>query len=66
MAESTEENDVMVVSVTSSSSTVLSAAFGFTESIRWDPTMSVDWSKETPSPQCLMRIKRYKYLLRNI
>ncbi|KFM81532.1 Ubiquitin-conjugating enzyme E2 Z, partial [Stegodyphus mimosarum] len=58
MAESAEENDVMVVSVSGTSTTVLSAAFGFTENIRWDPTMSVDWGKETPSPQCLMRIKR--------
>ncbi|GFU41535.1 ubiquitin-conjugating enzyme E2 Z [Nephila pilipes] len=60
MAESSDDSDVMVVSVSgsSSSTTVLSAAFGFSESIRWDPTMSVDWGKETPSPQCLMRIKR--------
>ncbi|CAL1285098.1 unnamed protein product [Larinioides sclopetarius] len=58
MAESNEEGDVMVVNVSGTSSTVLSATFGFSESIRWDPTMSVDWGKETPSPQCLMRIKR--------
>ncbi|KAG8191374.1 hypothetical protein JTE90_006118 [Oedothorax gibbosus] len=40
------------------SSPSLSSAFGFTESIRWDPTMNVDWNKETPSPQCLTRIRR--------
>lgn len=59
MAESAEENDSgIVVSVSATSSSMLSAAFGFSESIRWDPLMSVDWNKETPSPQCLMRIKR--------
>jgi len=59
MAESAEEADSgIVVSVSGTSTSMLSAAFGFSETVRWDPTMSIDWNKETPSPQCLMRIKR--------
>lgn len=59
MAESAEENDFMVVNVSSPTTTVLlNPGISFSESAGWDPVLSVDWSKETPSPQCLMRIKR--------
>lgn len=60
MAESAEENDFMVVNVSGPTTTVLlNPGMSFSETAGWDPTLSVDWSKETPSPQCLMRIKRY-------
>lgn len=26
----------------------------------WDPCLSKDWEKEKPSPQCILRIKRYR------
>ncbi|XP_013790027.1 ubiquitin-conjugating enzyme E2 Z-like [Limulus polyphemus] len=43
-----------------SSSSTLANVVGLGEVLQWqwDPTSSGDWDKETPSPQCLLRIKR--------
>lgn len=65
MAESAEEvGEIMVVNVSGPTTTVLlNPSLTFSETAGWDPTLSVDWGKETPSPQCLMRIKRLVQLL---
>lgn len=64
MAESAE-NEIMVVNVSGPTTTVLlNTALSFSDTAGWDPTLSVDWSKESPSPQCLMRIKRFVRFLK--
>lgn len=48
----------MAESDLSNASSVLDVAIGLSDGLKWDPTLSVDWTKKSPSPQCLLRIKR--------